>query len=78
MSMIGFRDVHHHVVHIDEGYIPADEYLERVRSKYMSTLTLLNENAFQRGFKIFQERVRRKYGSQIRKISRFVFVVGRK
>lgn len=78
MTMIGFRDVHHHVVQVDEGCVSIDEYLERVRNKYMSTLTLLSEDDFQRGFKIFQERVRRKYGSRFRKISWFVFVVGRK
>ena len=75
---IGFRDVHYHVVKHDEGYMSTDEYLERVRNKYISTLTLLSEEAFQRGFKIFQQRVRRKYGAQIRRISGFDFVVGQK
>jgi len=78
MTMIGFRDVHHHVVQIDEGYVPTDEYLRRVRNKYMSTLTLLSEEDFQRGFEIFKERVEKKYGNQIRKISWFVFIDGQK
>jgi len=78
MTMIGFRDVHHHVVQIDEGYVSTNEYLERVRNKYMSTLTLLSEEDFQRGFKIFKERVKRKYGSKIRKISWFVFIDAQK
>jgi len=78
MTMIGFRDVHYHVVQLDEGYISTDEYLRRVRNKYMSTLTLLSEEDFQRGFKIFKERVEKKYGNRIRKISRFVFIDGRK
>jgi SAM-dependent methyltransferase len=39
MTMIGFRDVHYHVVQLDEGYISTDEYLRRVRNKYTSTLT---------------------------------------
>ena len=76
MTKIGFRDVHYHVVKHDEGYMPTDEYLERVRNKYISTLTLLSEEAFQRGFKIFQQRVRRKYGTQIRRVSGFDFVIG--
>jgi hypothetical protein len=38
----------------------------------------LDENAFQRGLKVFEERVRKKYGGQIRKISWFVIVVGQK
>lgn len=78
MMKIGFRDVHYHVVKHDEEYMPTDEYLERVKNKYISTLTLLSEEAFQRGFRIFQRRVRRKYGTQMRRISGFDFVVGRK
>jgi SAM-dependent methyltransferase len=78
MAMIGFRDVHHHVVQCDEGYVPVDDYLVRVRDKYISTLTLLSEEEFQRGLRIFHDRVRRKYGSQIRKISRYVLVTARK
>jgi len=78
MIEIGFRDVHHHVVEHDEGYIPTDEYLERVKNKYISTLTLLSKEAFQKGFKIFQHRVRRKYGNQIQRALGFVFIVGQK
>jgi len=78
MRAVGFKDVKHHVVKVDEGYVSVSEYLERVRSKYVSTLTLLDENAFQRGLKTFEERIRKKYGGRIRKISWFVIVVGRK
>jgi len=78
MTIIGFKDAHHHVAQIDEGYISTNEYLKSVRNKYISTLTLLTEDDFQRGFKVFEERIRRKYGNRIRKISRFVFIVGRK
>jgi len=78
MTMIGFKNVHHHPAQIDEGYISTNVYLKKVRNKYISTLTLLSEDDFQRGFKVFEERVRRKYGNRVRKISRFVFIVGRK
>jgi len=78
MAMIGFRDVHYHAVQLDEGYISTDEYLRRVRNKYMSTLTLLSEDDFQRGFKIFKERVKGKYGGKIRRVSWFVFIEGQK
>jgi len=77
MINISFKDVHFHVVQ-NEECISVDEYLERVRNKYISTLTLLSEEKFQRGFKIFQQRVRRKYGNQIRRISGFDFVAGQK
>jgi len=76
MKKIGFRDVSHYLVHHDEGCMPTDEYLERVRNKYISTLTLLSEEAFQRGLKIFQQRAQKKFGAQIRRILVFDFVVG--
>jgi len=75
MMKIGFRAVRYHRVKLDE-YVSTDEYLEKVRNKYISTLTLLSEEAFQRGFKIFQQRVRRKYGAKIRRVIGFDFVVG--
>ncbi|MEM2931095.1 MAG: methyltransferase domain-containing protein, partial [Thermoproteota archaeon] len=78
MRKIGFRSVHHHIVQQDEGYVSTDEYLKRVRSKYISTLTLLSEEEFQKGFGIFQQRVWRKHGSRIRLITGFDFVVGQK
>jgi len=78
MTTVGFRDVHHHILRHDRGYISTSEYLERVRNKYVSTLTLLSEEEFQRGLRIFEKRVKRKYGDQIKQIDRFVFVVGQK
>jgi len=78
MRLIGFSNVHHHAVQVDEGYIPTKEYLKRVRNKYISTLTLLSEDDFRRGLMIFKERIKKKYGSRIRKISRFVLITGQK
>jgi ubiquinone/menaquinone biosynthesis C-methylase UbiE len=78
MTETGFKGVTYHVAKHDEGYVPIDAYLERVRNKYISTLTLLSEDNFQRGFKIFEKRIRRKYLDRIRRISWFVFVVGQK
>ena len=74
----GFKDIHHHTVKVDEGFVSIDEYLERVSNKYMSTLTLLDEEAFQRGLGIFEKTIRSKHGGQIRRISRFVLVTGQK
>jgi len=78
MRTVGFKDVSYHVIKRDEGYTPTDEYLERVRNKYVSTLTLFDEDTFQRGLKIFERRVRQKYGDQIKKVSWFVIVSGQK
>jgi len=75
---IGFKNVHYHVVKRDEGYVSTEEYLERVKNRYISTLTLLSEEKFQKGFKVFSERARRKYGERFRRIAGFDFVVGQK
>jgi cobalamin biosynthesis protein CbiD len=76
MEQTGFKDVHSHLAQHDEGYITTAEILEKVKNKFISTLTLLSKEQFQRGFQVFQERMKRKYGEKIRRISRFNFVVG--
>ena len=78
MVKIGFKDVHYHVVTYDEGYMSTDEFIDRVRRKYISTLTLLSEKQFKKGFEVFKERIRRKYGKRFRRITGFDFVLGQK
>lgn len=78
MVKVGFNNVHYHVVKHDDGYTSTEEYIERVRRKYISTLTLLNAEQFQEGFKVFSERARRKYGERFKRIAGFDFVVGQK
>ncbi|MEM3699997.1 MAG: class I SAM-dependent methyltransferase [Candidatus Bathyarchaeia archaeon] len=78
MKMVDFKDVHYHILRYDRGYISTKEYLKRVKNKYISTLTLLSEDSFQKGFKFFRDRVKRKYGNWIKQIDNFVFVVGQK
>jgi ubiquinone/menaquinone biosynthesis C-methylase UbiE len=78
MREIGFDCVSYHAVKHDEGYTSVDEYLKRVRRKYLSTLTLLKEDAFEKGLKIFERRIRKKYGDQMRRISWFVVITGQK
>lgn len=56
MMKIGFNDVHCHRVKQYED-VSTDDYLKRVRKKYISTLTLLSEETFQKGLKIFQRKV---------------------
>jgi len=78
MDKVGFGNIHHHVVKHDEGSLPTHEYFDRVRKRYISTLTLLSEEEFQKGIKIFEEKVREKYGKQIKRILGFNFVIGKK
>jgi ubiquinone/menaquinone biosynthesis C-methylase UbiE len=77
MLSISFKNVHYHVFQRSEE-TSTSEYLERVRNKYVSTLTLFSDNEFQQRFKVFQQRVRKKYGNHLRRIARFIFVVARK
>lgn len=78
MIKAGFRNVHHHMVKHDEGPLSTEEYFERVRKRYISTLTLLSQEEFERGIKIFERKVREKYGKQIERTLGFDFVVGKK
>jgi ubiquinone/menaquinone biosynthesis C-methylase UbiE len=78
MMKIGFGDVHYHVLQYERGYMSTEEYLERVRNRYISTLTLLSEEEFQRGLKIFERKVKRRHGDRIKQLDKFVFVVGQK
>jgi ubiquinone/menaquinone biosynthesis C-methylase UbiE len=77
MSSMSFKSVHYHVFHRFES-TPTRRYLERVRNKYASTLTLFSDEEFQRKFKVFQQRIRKKYGNQMKRVSGFIFVEARK
>jgi len=78
MAKVGFGKVHHRVVKYVEDPLSTDEYLERVRKKYISTLTLLSEGESEEGLKVFEKRVREKYGKQLTRVMGFDFVVGKK
>ena len=78
MTEIGFRNIHSRLDQHDEGYRLTAEFLNRVGNKYISTLTLLSEDEFKKGFEVFQERIKKKYEDKIRWIAKFNFVVGQK
>jgi SAM-dependent methyltransferase len=46
MKMVSFKDVHYHILKYNRGYMSTNEYLKRVKNKYVSTLTLLSEDSF--------------------------------
>lgn len=78
MIEIGFRKIQSCRLQRDEGVIPVEEYLNSVRNKYISTLTLLTEEEFRKGIEVFEKRIKEKYGNRIRRISGFNFIVGHK
>jgi ubiquinone/menaquinone biosynthesis C-methylase UbiE len=56
-----FKEVHYHLDKYESIKKPIGEYLKLVKGKHVSTLTLLREEDFQKGYKIFEKRLRRKY-----------------
>jgi ubiquinone/menaquinone biosynthesis C-methylase UbiE len=56
-----FKEVHYHLDKYESIRKPIEEYLKLIRGKHVSTLTLLNEEDFQNGYKIFEKRLRKKY-----------------
>ncbi len=56
-----FREVHYHLDRSETTRKPIEEYLKLIKGKHVSTLTLLSEEDFQKGYKIFEKRLRKKY-----------------
>jgi len=77
MIETGFKNVHYHVVRTHEK-VKTEEFLERVRNKYISTLTLLSQEKFERGLIVFERRIREKCGKYVTRPIGFDFVVGKK
>lgn len=78
MAKIGFTKLHTRRIEQDEGAIPVEEYLNSVRHKYISTLTLLTEEEFKKGITVFERKIKQKYGKQIRRVLGFNFIIGQK
>jgi len=83
LSSAGFESARYHVVSGGLFKVSIEEYLEKVRKKFISTLTLLSEEEFQKGLKIFEKRLREKWGkkgtgNEIVYENEFTFVVGKK
>jgi SAM-dependent methyltransferase len=78
MNKIGFTKVKTRRIERKERRITLQDYLEKVRNKYLSTLTLLTDKEFQKGMTIFKRKVKAKYGDKIQLVSGFNFIVGEK
>jgi len=83
LSSAGFENARYHVVSRGNIKVSIEEYLERVKKKFISTLTLLSEEEFQKGLKIFEKRLREKWvqkgnGNEIVYENEYTFVVGEK
>jgi ubiquinone/menaquinone biosynthesis C-methylase UbiE len=56
-----FKEVHYHLDKYHTIKKPIEEYLKLIKGKHVSTLTLLTEDDFQKGYKIFEKKLRKKY-----------------
>ncbi len=72
----GFREVFYREVQEPGRQILTDEWLERVKNRFISTLTLLSDEEFAQGLKVFEENLKREKGEKMRWASRYTFIVG--
>lgn len=78
MSRAGFKNARSFVISRDEGEIPVETYCRMVKKKYISTLSLLDENKFESGFRVFRNRIKKVHGKRMRRVLTFNLVVGEK
>lgn len=57
----GFRNVHYHLNRYEDHGFAIDDYLKRVKSKHISTLSVLSKEEFERGYQVFERRLKEKY-----------------
>jgi ubiquinone/menaquinone biosynthesis C-methylase UbiE len=57
----GFGNVHYHLDRYKNKRYALDDYLKLVKSKHISTLAVLSEKEFERGYMIFENRLKEKY-----------------
>lgn len=75
---VGFGPVSYHLACYSGGEVATDDYLARVRSKFVSTLSLLSEEAFARGYARYEQALRARYGERMPFTRTYTFVVGEK
>ncbi len=57
----GFRNVHYHLDKYEDHRYAIDDYLKRVKSKHISTLSVLSKEEFERGYEEFKKKLKEKY-----------------
>jgi ubiquinone/menaquinone biosynthesis C-methylase UbiE len=75
---MGFADVHSHVVKGEPTIQSVDSVIERFRKRYISTLALVPEKDFEKNLGIFENRLKRQYGSQVDTDVEITFIEARK
>lgn len=78
MKEVGFSNLRHSLIRGQKTRIAVNEYLKKVRGKFVSTFNLMSEKEFSEGYRVFEKRLRKKYGNAIGHRTEFNFVVGTK
>jgi ubiquinone/menaquinone biosynthesis C-methylase UbiE/ADP-ribose pyrophosphatase YjhB (NUDIX family) len=78
LGMTGFQNVHSHRIVTKGPDTNVDELVERFRKRYISTLVLLPKDEFEKGLKVFEERVRKLYKDEIEYLIDLTFVEAQK
>ena len=76
LSSAGFTDIEHREV-IMENLVIDEEYLQKVKNKYVSTYCLLPQSEFEAGVKGLEEFIKSKSKPEVREW-RGTFICGRK
>jgi len=76
LSSAGFEYTRYHLVSAGTAKVSIEDYLDKTRKEFISTLTLLSEEEFRKGFKIFEKKLREKGGNEVVYKKEYTFVVG--
>ena len=76
LSSAGFEDTRYYLVSAGIAKVSIEDYLDKTRKKFISTLALLSEEEFRKGFKIFEKKLREKRGNEVVYEKEYTFVVG--
>ena len=78
MKKAGFKNVRSRLVRHRDAEIPVEKYLGMVKNKYISTFTVMDDRKFERGLRVFEQRLARVYGRTMSRTLAFTFVTGEK
>jgi ubiquinone/menaquinone biosynthesis C-methylase UbiE len=76
MGSAGYIDICAEEVTFQEQ-VRTSDYIEKVRNRYISTLSLIDEEEFAAGTKKLERALPRRYGQRMTRESRFMIVTGR-
>jgi ubiquinone/menaquinone biosynthesis C-methylase UbiE len=78
LEMAGFKKVFYHLSKDCKENLTINEYLSRFKNKYISTLNLLTEKEFQKGYEIFEKKIRELYEKRVQRTIETAIIVGEK